>query len=131
MLEISWFIIALGTAFVLGALGIVTSVILSPNNPHINKATTFDCGEAPSSGRARTSFNFQYYPLMIVFAAFDAAAAFIVFLAVTSLNIHTIIFGSIFIGSLIAIIPFIIQTIESIFIDVGLTQIALSKKIRS
>ncbi len=115
MLSVAWLVVtvALVTAFVSTLL--IPGYVYSPRKPSGAKKSTFDCGEDPAPGEAWSSFKFQYYPLIVIFAVFDAAAIFLFLWATSNFSAITAIVGLAFVGTLLVTMPVIIVTIERVY----------------
>ncbi|MEP1094481.1 MAG: NADH-quinone oxidoreductase subunit A [Cyclobacteriaceae bacterium] len=79
MTEIS----GLGTVllFIVGAIGFVIAMLLfgkslRPNNPTLEKQTTYESGEEPS-GSAWINFNVRFYVIALIFLLFEAELVFL------------------------------------------------------
>jgi NADH-quinone oxidoreductase subunit A len=78
-------IIFLGLALVLGGVFLVIPLTFAPNNPDLQKNSTYECGFEPFED-ARMKFDVQFYIVAILFIIVDLDVAFLFPWAVTLFN---------------------------------------------
>jgi NADH-quinone oxidoreductase subunit A len=64
------------TGFVLVAITLFLSRLISPHNPNPEKLTSYECGEEPT-GTAWIPFNTRFYVIALIFLLFDVEMVFI------------------------------------------------------
>ncbi|MCQ8184881.1 NADH-quinone oxidoreductase subunit A [Parvularcula maris] len=78
-------IIFLGLALVLGGVFLAIPLTFAPNNPDLQKNSTYECGFEPFED-ARMKFDVQFYIVAILFIIVDLDVAFLFPWAVTLFN---------------------------------------------
>jgi NADH-quinone oxidoreductase subunit A len=78
-------IIFLGLAVILGGVFLAIPLTFAPNNPDLQKNSTYECGFEPFED-ARMKFDVQFYIVAILFIIVDLDVAFLFPWAVTLFN---------------------------------------------
>ncbi len=76
LLEYLPILIFLGLAIGLSAVMVTASFIVGPNNPDVEKNSSYECGFEPFDD-ARMKFDVRFYLVAILFIIFDLEVAFL------------------------------------------------------